>query len=632
MHPLDIVCGAYTYQCIQDPFTLRIDDLSALALLYKNYWGPFPGNKQLTTLDAVWIFGDVSFPDGQQAEMVNLQLTRWFAGNPTWDQVPVVSAVTGYEFQQNGGNPVAGPETAVLNGGTTDQSVEGYYSMTWVPTGLQFINVEVTPVPINPLYWGEYAIGPYQRPVIDLPSVQQPTGYGWTLGPGQFGLPISLTLNGMPGSCDAGNDGTEASPAAAPSTGWWSGTLCGVGHASWYSTAIRAGHTWTIEATATDVNGDATVQGVQPVLGVWNMADPTGTLPTVAAEPTAMNSMNLGMTQLLVSSAPTDSAVRFTVADQYGGGRPDFTYRGRIFYADSITPAIIPESGAAVTITGTGFQQGNTVTINGVRSSVLSWSPTQIVAIAPTSAQAMAGNAAVDVLVSDATTGATSDMGDVLTYANIAPTQTVVTTTPNAYVAAGAAGQWTIALSAAQSGIPAAGIPIAWSTTSTLSLAAAQTTTNASGAASTTVASAAIPVGASVVSGCAWTNVCAPWSVFGVDPSLWSITIDTGAAQSASPGQSLAPVVLQVTDGSGHALAGATASIYQTDYAWEGSCAGARCPSAPVLAFSRTSAVSNASGLISVTPLIASGLAQTVAIAVATGNSGFATTTLTIHP
>jgi hypothetical protein len=51
-----------------------------------------------------------------------------------------------------------------------------------------------------------------------------------------------------------------------------------------------------------------------------------------------------------------------------------------------------------------------------------------------------------------------------------------------------------------------------------------------------------------------------------------------------------------------------------------------------VLAFSRTSAVSNASGLISVTPLIASGLAQTVAIAVATGNSGFATTTLTIHP
>ena len=34
MHPIDIICGPYTYQCMPQPFTLRPDDLSALAQLY----------------------------------------------------------------------------------------------------------------------------------------------------------------------------------------------------------------------------------------------------------------------------------------------------------------------------------------------------------------------------------------------------------------------------------------------------------------------------------------------------------------------------------------------------------------------------------------------------------------------
>ena len=30
MHPIDIVCGAYTYQCLPQPFTLRDDDVAAI--------------------------------------------------------------------------------------------------------------------------------------------------------------------------------------------------------------------------------------------------------------------------------------------------------------------------------------------------------------------------------------------------------------------------------------------------------------------------------------------------------------------------------------------------------------------------------------------------------------------------
>ncbi|MEO6910490.1 MAG: hypothetical protein ABI158_06165, partial [Edaphobacter sp.] len=34
MHPIDILCGPYSYQCLPQPFTLRPDDLSALGMLY----------------------------------------------------------------------------------------------------------------------------------------------------------------------------------------------------------------------------------------------------------------------------------------------------------------------------------------------------------------------------------------------------------------------------------------------------------------------------------------------------------------------------------------------------------------------------------------------------------------------
>ncbi len=37
MHPIDIICGPYTYQCLPQPFTLRPDDIASLDLLYTIY-------------------------------------------------------------------------------------------------------------------------------------------------------------------------------------------------------------------------------------------------------------------------------------------------------------------------------------------------------------------------------------------------------------------------------------------------------------------------------------------------------------------------------------------------------------------------------------------------------------------
>jgi hypothetical protein len=98
-------------------------------------------------------------------------------------------------------------------------------------------------------------------------------------------------------------------------------------------------------------------------------------------------------------------------------------------------------------------------------------------------------------------------------------------------------------------------------------------------------------------------------------------------------GGNFAPVSLLVTDADGHPLQGATVTVYQTVNAWEGVCpANGRCPASPVLAASKTTAVSDANGLLTVTPLQVPGLPETVNIAAVTGAHGFATATLVRTP
>ena len=120
--------------------------------------------------------------------------------------------------------------------------------------------------------------------------------------------------------------------------------------------------------------------------------------------------------------------------------------------------------------------------------------------------------------------------------------------------------------------------------------------------------------------------MCASWTVYGVAAAQWVIAVSSGGGQSVAQGVTPAVVDMLVTDGAGHALPGAAVNIYQTVYAWEGACAlkGA-CASAPVLMMARSTAVSDGSGMVQVTPLEAPGVAQVVKIAAATGTRGFAT-------
>jgi hypothetical protein len=175
---------------------------------------------------------------------------------------------------------------------------------------------------------------------------------------------------------------------------------------------------------------------------------------------------------------------------------------------------------------------------------------------------------------------------------------------------------------------------VSWTTASALTLTPTAGTTGANGVESVTVQVNGIASGATdTVTGCAWTTVCASWTVFGVDPSLWSITIASGAGQNVTQAAPLGGVVLQVADGAGHPLQGATETVYQTAYAWEGVCAAlGPCAAAPVLATSKVTATSDANGQAQVTPLRVAGMPQVVKMTAVTGMSGSVSTTLTVTP
>jgi hypothetical protein len=740
MHPLDVICGTYTYQCMTNPFTLRPDDLSVLALLYPVTSANLTAGKTLSLANGLSAFGFVDFPTGQGMELVNVTVTEIPVETQiNWQPWQTVSAVTGVQYQQNGGNPVSGPESADENVGTSFPIWESDFNLGLIPMIAPITGLLIQQESINPLYVGEYALGPYQRPPIAMSGTSQSQTSPFAAA-GQPNPSYYITIPDAASTCSPGSDGSESAPTAADPSGWWSGQLCATGHTSWGSVTIKANRTWTLETTALDETGAASDYKAQPVLGVWNATDPTGTLPTVAAQAVAMNSMSLGMTQLPVPAASSDGTYRFVIADQFGAGRPDFTYRQRVLYADSLAPATAGAGGGQITITGMGFRQGNEVKVNGVPATVLSWTATQIVFDAPTFAAAGSPTAPVDVAVLDPGTGGQTIMQGALTYNASAidqiklvsapaslftgipsstpfavrvfasdglapvpgasvhfavvsggvmlscggsctlttdatglaqviltgtaagpvtvsatevsggaslqvtiqdtdPVYSVSLSSSGAYLAAGAGAQWSLTLTSLLNGAPTAGAPVTWTiqplgapgltTTPSTGITAGSAAT-----ASTVIQATAVPAGVTdTVLACAWTTACAPWTLISVDPSQWTAILQSGGLQSLTQPASFSPVTVLITDGQGHPVQGATATVYQTVYAWEGTCSGpGPCPAAPVLQTSQTNAISDSNGLVSVTPDQVAGQPQVVAIAVATGTQGFTTTKLTLAP
>ena len=733
MHPIDVLCGPYSYQCMSNPFQLRMDDVDTLAVLYPVTSSNITAGETSIWTNSLNLEGQVLFPTGQGMDGVNVTATRQTRGAQKAEPWQVASSVTGYSYQQNVGNPVTGPESSSENVGMEYGPAEAIFSLPRVEDAV-VENVYMTTEPIDPLYTGEYAIAPYERPPV-TPSGSPITMADWSGVAGTGGNFIQA-VGDAASSCSPGADGTQSAPANSDASGWWNGLLCPFGHSSWWSVQVNAGSSWTLEVTALDESGAPTMYKAQPVIGVWNTGD--GGLPTVASAPAALNSMAPGVTQLQMPASSSAGNYTFAVADQYGAGRPDFTYKARVLYAASVKPTTVNLAGGQIAISGEGFRQGNQVSVNGVPATVVSVSANQIVAKAPSMAAAHASlGTAVDVMVTDVATGGTTDIGNGYIYSNVLPDVMVVESQPAAletgitaalpfavqllksdgvtpianasvqfavvsgaagfgacagastctlrtdatgmvsttvkggargpvvlsasevsgsagvqitltdvnpvltasianassYLAAGASGAWTISLGATQDALAAVGVPVVWTAGSGVTLSSGTTTTDGTGSAAVTVSTVRMSAGTATVTGCAWSTVCASWTVTAVDSSEWRVTAVNGAAQSVSAGTALAPLTLGVTDAAGHALQGAAVSVYQTADGWEGVCpVPGKCASSPVLASAQSSAISDSSGSVSVTPLEVPGLPQVVNIAAVTGTQGFVTVSLPVTP
>jgi hypothetical protein len=135
------------------------------------------------------------------------------------------------------------------------------------------------------------------------------------------------------------------------------------------------------------------------------------------------------------------------------------------------------------------------------------------------------------------------------------------------------------------------------------------------------------------LSGCAWTNICATFTMQGVDPVDLRVVAVSGTNQTVSASGAFTPVVLLVTDAASNPVAGAVVEVYQTVDAWQLPCPDrGRCPIAPVLASSQYPVTSDANGLLTVAPLQLPGLAETTNLAAATGTQGFVSLTLQRQP
>jgi hypothetical protein len=220
-------------------------------------------------------------------------------------------------------------------------------------------------------------------------------------------------------------------------------------------------------------------------------------------------------------------------------------------------------------------------------------------------------------------------------FTAIAQVRTAIAVQAVEYVAAGATVAWTPQLSVADNTASTTGVLVNWQTVSgPIAASAGQSQVNGGGVAQILAMAGPLAPGAqALLSGCAWTNVCATFTAQGVDPADLRVVAVSGAGQIVPANSTYTPVVLLVTDAFFHPVAGAAVQVYETVDAWQLPCPDrGRCPIPPVLASTQVSLVSDANGLLTVTPEQLPGLAETTNFAAATGTQGFLSLTFEKQP
>jgi len=480
------LCNSNGNPCMTGTIAPRTDDVAALNRLYPvnaGKSGLLPG-KLVTAAATISIQGTISFRTGQGMQGVNVVARPLIPESDEPDMRYPASAVSGQFFIGNAGNAITGTIDSsghLLNQfGTVTATLEGWYDLSGIPLppGAVQADYQLTFEPINPLYTGIESVGPYTLGQV-TPSGTMPVVIlrGLTVGSTTV---QDETIADSSGDANSGGDGVEAAPVAAPVTGEWLARLSGYGHDSWLRWRMRGGRQATVEAQPFDESGLETAGKARIVTGVWNGDDPLGTAPDVStAQP--FNAVPTGLTTLSFESGNAGD-VRIALADQRGDGRPDYLYRGRVLYADTVTPQRIAVAGGPIIIDGMGFQLGNTVSIGGVAAQITSITPMEITAIAPASPGGATGN--VDVTVTDSVTQGWTTIeggsGSGLSYGPQSNDEISIVTAPANAVLMGVPLAFTVRTVSADGLTPTAGLTVTYTiTTGKASLACGQNTCTA---------------------------------------------------------------------------------------------------------------------------------------------------------
>jgi hypothetical protein len=513
MHPIERLCNASGESCMPNATTLRPDDIAALNRLYPVTAANISGfkNKILTAPNTLSITGTITFRNGQGMQGVNVVLRPMIPGTDLPDVRYSVTAVSGAYFHGDAGNLITGFTDASGNilarFGSDDTALEGYFDLSGVPIppGESDDTWQLSFEPVNPLYTGSDSVGPYTTGQV-LPSGTLPAIAIPGLAAGSSVIQ-NVIIGNSAGDSLSGDDGMIGSPVTVPPSGEWTARLAGYGHNSWLQWWAKANREFTVEVQALDDSGNPATTKAQPVIGMWNGTDSAAASP-VTFTPQPYNGAVAGLTTLPVATL-ADSEVRLGIADMRGDGRPDYLYRGRVLYVDSVQPAILSIAGGAIAITGMGFRPNSLVIVNGVNAPVTSVSPTQITAIAPPSA-GVTGD--VDVEVKDPQTLGIAVISGGLSYGARNNDAISIVSAPSGSVAPGAPLNFAVAVSNGTSPdaqTPAAGATVTFtvqqgSATLACGQPSCSVVTAANGAASLTVtANSSTPttVSASLASG-----------------------------------------------------------------------------------------------------------------------------------
>jgi hypothetical protein len=464
MHYIDSFSCVPITVCYANPYQLAPDDVAALSRLY-------PANSSATTAR---IYGSVYFVDNvggiaQPMQGVNV-VARWIDPSTNLPSDAYgAAAVSGFLFTGNAGNPITGLTDALGNAysefGSTDQTLEGFFDLGGlpIPNGASSAQYLLTVEALDPVW--SAGVCPYDLSQV-APSGTSQTVVVTVNAGGEFEQDILMSGSAQPVPPWAATK-TWSAPAPIASPGDWVGSLSGYGDVDYFLIAAQTNRTLSIAVTALDDTSAPSESKAEPVVGIWTLGDPQGTAPPAYTQ-APFNEETFGMSRLDAQILASNSFI-IGIADLRGDGRPDYHYHAHVLYGDSVSPARVPVNGGPITLQGTGFSPGLTVSVGNASAPLVATNASQMLAAVPAQSDGLQ-----TITVSDPVSGSFSIMTDVLTFGAASTDQIILVprTYPPTPVGTQVVSPVAVQVLASDGITPVNGATVGWSTSNSATLSA----------------------------------------------------------------------------------------------------------------------------------------------------------------